>query len=65
MDIVEHYPLTCPWRGSRTHVTVDRSGGSQVFVEDCSVCCSPIVVHVVCDLQTLELLSVSAVREND
>jgi hypothetical protein len=65
MDFVVHYPVSCPWCGSRVHVTVDRSGGSQTFVEDCEVCCSPIVVHVVCDPESWELLSVAANREND
>ncbi len=65
MDFVVHYPVACPWCGGRTHVTVDRSGGNQAFVEDCAVCCSPIVVHVVCDPASWEFLSVSVDREND
>lgn len=57
--------IDCPWCGSPTHITLDRSTGSQTFVEDCMVCCAPIVVQLECDLATGELRDLSAVREND
>jgi hypothetical protein len=65
MDLVASIPVTCPWCGSPTDVAVDRSAGSQEFVEDCGVCCSPITVRVDCDPLTWELLSISVAREND
>jgi hypothetical protein len=37
----------CPHCGERNYVGVDPSAGSrQRFVEDCPVCCSPIVFDV-------------------
>ena len=57
--------IDCPWCGSATEITVDCSAGSQTFVEDCMVCCAPIVVRLDCDPVTGELTALSAVREND
>ena len=57
--------IECPWCGSPTEVTLDCSAGSQTFVEDCMVCCAPIVVRLDCDLVTGALTGLSAVRENE
>jgi hypothetical protein len=57
--------IACPWCGSPTEVTLDCSAGNQEFVEDCMVCCSPILVRTGCDPVTGALLDVTAVREND
>ncbi len=65
MDFIEDRLVTCPWCGSATEVAIDRTAGSQEFVEDCTVCCSPMTVCVACDPLTLELLGVSVAREND
>lgn len=57
--------LDCPWCGAPTGVLVDCSGGSQTLVEDCEVCCSPMLVVSDCDPVTLDLVGLSAVRENE
>jgi hypothetical protein len=64
-DLLQPYPLSCPWCGGSTEVTVDCSGGSQELVEDCQVCCSPILIRTECDPVTGELLGLTAVRENE
>ncbi|MDU9389950.1 CPXCG motif-containing cysteine-rich protein [Pseudomonas japonica] len=33
----------CPYCGERVETTVDLSGGDQTYIEDCAVCCRPIV----------------------
>jgi hypothetical protein len=39
--------LPCPFCGQVTSVPVDEGGGEhQTYVEDCSSCCKPRVVHV-------------------
>ena len=55
----------CPWCGSPTEITTDCSAGSQVFVEDCMVCCAPIVVRLDCDPVTGAVENLSVVRENE
>ena len=39
----------CPYCGEPIELLVDDSAGDQQYVEDCSVCCRPIVVTVVLD----------------
>lgn len=39
--------VVCPYCGEEVEIAVDPGGGSsQAYVEDCSVCCSPWMVHV-------------------
>jgi Cysteine-rich CPXCG len=39
--------VTCPYCGESISVWVDEGGGgSQQYVEDCSVCCRPIELSV-------------------
>jgi hypothetical protein len=39
--------LPCPFCGELGSVFLDEGGGEhQIYVEDCSVCCRPRVVHV-------------------
>lgn len=38
---------TCPFCGETIVVPIDPSAGDeQTYVEDCPVCCSPVVLHV-------------------
>lgn len=39
----------CPWCGEMIELTIDCSAGDQSYVEDCQVCCAPMVVSVVLD----------------
>jgi len=33
----------CPYCGERGEAVIDTSGGDQTYVEDCAVCCRPII----------------------
>ena len=44
--MLEEAQISCPYCGEALEVIVDRSGGSQEYVEDCSVCCNPIVLSI-------------------
>lgn len=43
--------IHCPWCGERFRTLVDASAGDAEYVEDCQVCCRPIVfrLHVDAD----------------
>jgi len=56
--------IDCPYCGESFDIEVDCSAGSQQYVEDCTVCCQPILITTHCDADAA-LLSVSATREND
>ena len=36
----------CPWCGERLEMTIDCSAGDQDYIEDCQICCAPILVTV-------------------
>ncbi len=54
--------VDCPYCGERIELVVDGSIEQQEYVEDCSVCCRPIVVTVAAEEG--EVLSVE-VRSED
>lgn len=43
------HALNCPYCGERFEVVVDPSEPDQQYVEDCWVCCRPIVMSVSID----------------
>lgn len=57
-------PVQCPYCGETFETNVDPSGGSQDYIEDCYVCCRPIVFHVTAD-EDGNLLNLEMRREED
>jgi hypothetical protein len=47
--MVESLHAACPYCGESIELLVDASAGSQRYVEDCQVCCRPMVVTVLVD----------------
>lgn len=43
-------PISCPCCGETITILVDDSLPEQEYVEDCQVCCRPIVLHVSVDM---------------
>ncbi len=56
--------VQCPHCGSLFDSVVDCSAGSQEYVEDCAVCCSPIVFQLSID-DRFNLTGWETRREND
>lgn len=46
---LEAVTLDCPYCGEPIELLVDCSIPAQQYIEDCSVCCRPMTVHVVID----------------
>lgn len=40
--MIDTIESSCPYCGEAIVTTVDRSGGSAQYIEDCPVCCRPI-----------------------
>ncbi len=38
--------IQCPYCGEMFETEIDTSGGSQEYIEDCQVCCRPIVFRI-------------------
>ncbi|MCB1881530.1 MAG: CPXCG motif-containing cysteine-rich protein [Chromatiaceae bacterium] len=63
MNTLEEFSLRCPNCDERVEIFVDSSVEQQVYVEDCPVCCRPMLLAVSCD--ELSGISVTASREDD
>lgn len=55
--------IECPYCWQSFEATVDCSAGDQCYVEDCQVCCNPILLIIRVDLEG-HLLAVETRREN-
>ena len=45
MQLTPH-KLSCPYCDARIRLLIDEAAGYQQYVEDCEVCCQPMVVCV-------------------
>ena len=41
--------ICCPYCGETVTIIVDESVPDQTYIEDCEVCCRPIVMHATVD----------------
>jgi hypothetical protein len=46
MDLLREHAVACPYCGETITVVIDCSIPDQSYVEDCQVCCQPIVFEV-------------------
>lgn len=46
MNVIETATIQCPYCWEMIDITVDCSVPSQEYVEDCEVCCQPIVLLI-------------------
>jgi hypothetical protein len=44
MNLIESYEAECPRCGEPINLTLDLSVPEQSYIEDCSVCCQPMLV---------------------
>jgi hypothetical protein len=56
--------VQCPYCGETFETEIDTSGGNQEYIEDCYVCCRPIVFRVEVDVDG-DLTGLEVHREND
>ncbi|NOR65079.1 MAG: CPXCG motif-containing cysteine-rich protein [Candidatus Scalindua sp.] len=47
MNFLEEHTISCPYCGELITILVDRSVDTQQYIEDCQVCCRPIVIQVI------------------
>jgi hypothetical protein len=63
MHSLEPRSIDCPYCGEQIEVLVDGSAGHQEYVEDCSVCCRPIVISV--QVEDGEVVGIEGRAENE
>jgi len=62
--MLSEHEIDCPYCGERFTTLVDTSVEQQEYIEDCQVCCSPIVFEVSLDTISGQL-TVNVRRDND
>jgi hypothetical protein len=55
--------ISCPYCGEEINVLIEPLEEEQEYIEDCQVCCRPIVFHI--SLQSDGSYTVSVHSEND
>lgn len=63
MSALDSVLVQCPYCWETLDISVDPSVSDQEYVEDCQVCCQPIVVHVVLDDNLVPTVNVWAENE--
>jgi len=46
IGLLEERDIPCPWCGARFTVLLDLSAGDRSYIEDCQVCCEPIIFNL-------------------
>lgn len=63
MSALEYATIQCPYCGETLEISVDPSAEDQEYVEDCQVCCQPILIHAV--FEEDRQLRITAIAENE
>ncbi len=63
MSALESATIQCPYCWETLDISVDPSVREQTYVEDCQVCCQPILIHAIFD--ETGALSVTGEQENN
>lgn len=63
MPEITEQQLSCPYCGESISVLVDDSLPEQSYVEDCQVCCRPIVLDITVDVDGDVLVRARAENE--
>ncbi|MET0027202.1 MAG: CPXCG motif-containing cysteine-rich protein [Candidatus Thiodiazotropha sp.] len=63
MNPLDEHTISCPYCGELLEVLIDEQEAGQRYIEDCQVCCRPIIFHI----QTAPegSLEVTVYREDD
>ena len=57
--------IQCPYCGEEIDVLIEPMDESDEYIEDCQVCCRPIVFNVVMDIDGEQTVSVHSENEVD
>jgi hypothetical protein len=63
MESLAEQIISCPYCGEGIEVLIDRQEAGHQYIEDCQVCCKPIIFSVAVD--SVGDLSVSVRDENE
>lgn len=46
MNLLQTHNINCPYCGEQIQIIIDCSIASQEYIEDCNVCCRPIIIDI-------------------
>jgi len=46
MTLLDSHTVQCPYCGELIELSIDYSINEQQYVEDCQVCCNPIIITI-------------------
>lgn len=61
--MIEAINISCPYCGEVFETTADCSAGDQDYIEDCQVCCRPILITL--HVSDMALIGVEAKRDDE
>ncbi len=64
MNTLQEATIICPYCGEILVTFIDNSAGNQQYIEDCQVCCCPILFDIEVDANG-ELQQVNTRQENE
>ena len=62
--MIEDRQIPCPYCGGVFETQVDCTAGNQSYIEDCQICCQPIMFEIEVG-PALQLINLTVHREND
>lgn len=62
--MIEYRSVQCPYCGAGFDLQIDCSAGTQTLVEDCRICCQPVLLQIEVETQG-QLTALHVQREND
>lgn len=63
MNVEQEAKILCPYCSSAQTLLLDISAGDQALVEDCEVCCQPMLLNL--HIENGQLINCDARRENE
>ena len=63
MDLLQTVNIHCPCCGEPLDIIIDCSAGSREYVEDCQVCCQPMLLALT--MHDNAVASIEVRKEND
>jgi hypothetical protein len=63
-EYLDSWDIACPYCGEGITIVIDRTAGSQQYIEDCAVCCRPVLLDIVVDSEG-DIAEVRVRRDDD
>jgi len=63
-EYLETRDIACPYCGETITIVIDLTAGSQRCIEDCAVCCRPVLLDIGIDAEG-DIAGVTAQRDDE